>query len=279
MKDEPPSDSPTDRRRGAERETLAFRALIVDDDVSYLYYLSAVLRRIGIDVLIASDGQEALEKLRAAPCELVIVDLRMPRLDGFSMIDAIRARRDTRDMFAILLTADEEPATEVEALEKGFDDYHPKSSPAPVIVAKVNAYRRIIVRQRMLERTNKDLLDSATTDPLTRLPNRRFFLEHVDKQFEKSHPILNIVLFDLNDFKKINDTHGHQAGDLVLTGVASVFRNHTRFGDVIARFGGDEFIMLIPGTTKSEAASFATRLCAQVRQLRWTLATRPSPSE
>ena len=271
MSDDPPSEPSVDRRRGAERETLAFRVLVVDDDSSYLHYLSTVLKRIGIEVLIASDGQEALEKLRGEPCELVIVDLRMPRLDGFCMINAIRATRDTRDLFAILLTAEEEPATEVEALEKGFDDYLPKSSPAPVIVAKVNAYRRIIVRQRMLERTNRDLLDSATTDSLTRLPNRRFFFEHVEKQFEGAHPALNVVLFDLNKFKRINDTHGHQAGDMVLASVACVFLNHTRFGDVIARFGGDEFIMLIPGTSKSEAASIAERLCAEIRQLRWTL--------
>jgi len=271
MNDDSLSDSSSERRRSADRETLAFRALVVDDDSSYLHYLSTVLKRIGIEVLIASDGQEALEKLRGEPCELVIVDLRMPRLDGFRMIDAIRATRDTRDMFAILLTADEKPATEVEALEKGFDDYLPKSSPAPVIVAKVNAYRRIIVRQRMLESTNRDLLDSATTDPLTRLPNRRFFFEHADKQFETGHPVLNIVLFDLNKFKRINDTYGHQAGDMVLASVASVFRNHTRFGDVIARFGGDEFIMLIPGTSRAEAASIAARLCGQIRQLRWTL--------
>lgn len=271
VKDEPSPDSPTERRRSADREALAFRTLIVDDDSTYLHYLSTVLKRIGIEVLIASDGAEALEKLRDVPCELVIVDLRMPRLDGFCMIDAIRAKRETRDMFAILLTADEAQATEVKALEKGFDDYLPKSSTAPVIVAKVNAYRRIIVRQRMLEHTNRDLLDSASTDPLTRLPNRRFFFQHVDQQFETGHPILNIVLFDLNKFKRINDTHGHQAGDLVLAGVASVFRNHTRFGDVIARFGGDEFIMLISGTTRSEAASIATRLCVQIGQLRWTL--------
>jgi len=124
--------------------------------------------------------------------------------------------------------------------------------------------------ERRLHLENEELQNLALTDELTGIANRRALFRE-GEQILAAGRKLSVVLFDLDMFKQINDTHGHLAGDRILADVAATFKQQTRYGDIIARYGGDEFVMLLPDTETGEARQIAERLMEEIRQLRWTM--------
>lgn len=246
-------------------------ALVVDDDENYRVFIAALLRRTGISVETASDGLEALELVRSGrEYDLLLIDYEMPRLNGIDLIRLLRAENSTASTYAVMLTGRTEVETKVAALSAGFDDFLVKASSEVELTAKIAASRRLLIRHRTSDATVRELQGLATTDELTGLLNRRFFFSEAERVVAEAENA-SLVIFDLDRFKNINDTHGHLAGDQVLRDVAEVLRLHTRYEDFVVRFGGDEFVMITRDLSIQQLEQIVHRIASRVGSLRWTV--------
>ncbi len=261
--------SPQRRRRDDELEPpTSIRVLIADDDPDYRAYLTAIARRVGLDVETARDGAEALTMLDSGTFDLLLSDYEMPRRNGLELITAVRKSPATNAIYAVMLTAHDDVSLKIEALTLGYDDFLPKRCTEVEVLAKVAAARRMLGRQHALDRAVREWKGIASHDELTGVFTRRFFFDEAARLLKESHPI-GIVLFDLDDFKIINDTHGHLTGDRILRDIGALFLHRTRHCDVIARFGGDEFVLLVSDLPVEAIHSIARRIVEEVLALEW----------
>ena len=263
--------TPSRRRRDSDESEPKLRILAVDDDESYVRYLKLVLTRAGFLVEVATDGPSAIAKiLDGYEVDLLLIDLAMPHIDGIETVRRIHAECSVPGIYTILLTASESTDTKLRALNSGLDDFLTKNSPESEILAKIRSAARRLEMERQLHLQNEELQALALTDELTGIANRRALFRAGEKVLSDNR-LLTVVLFDLDRFKQINDTFGHLAGDRILADVAASFNKHTRYGDLIGRYGGDEFVMLLPDTDLEEARQISDRMLAKIRQLTWTI--------
>ncbi|HEX7418632.1 MAG TPA: diguanylate cyclase, partial [Thermoanaerobaculia bacterium] len=238
---------------------------------AYLRYLDQVLTKAGFAVETAADGAAALEKLRAGcAIDLLLIDLSMPGMDGIETVRRIQSECRVPGLYTILLTASQATETKLRALDGGLDDFLTKQSGESEILAKIRSAARRLQMERQLHLRNEELQALALTDELTGIANRRA-LFRTGADILNSDRQLTVVLFDLDAFKQINDTFGHLSGDRILADVASLFDANTRFGDMIGRYGGDEFVLLLPDTGAEEAQQICDRILGKIRQLTWTI--------
>jgi two-component system cell cycle response regulator len=270
----PDPEDQRNRRRSDASEARKVTVLAVDDDGSYLGYLEHILKRAGYGVLTASSAAIAFDILHKQKVDLLLVDLQMPVMDGIEMVQKLREDEDLRGLYSILLTASGHLQTKLRALDSGLDDYLPKQSSETEILAKLRSAARRLDLERRLHLENEELQTLALTDELTGIANRRSLFRAADKMLASGRP-LTAILFDLNHFKQVNDTHGHLAGDQILADVGAVCRNNTRLGDLVGRYGGDEFLMLIRDATVADARLICRRLEGEICQLRWTFHGTP----
>ena len=261
--------APRERRQTPPEDSEhPLRILLVDDDANYRAWVAALTRRLGFWVDTAEDGEAALHRLSTAPYDAAIIDQEMPCLSGIELIRKLRAQEETKAIYAVMLTGREDMDTKLTALEAGFDDFLNKASTESELVAKLIAARRLASRQRTMKIAVRDLYGLAIRDDLTGAFNRRFFISESERLLAEGS-IVNLVLLDIDDFKRINDTYGHLAGDEVLRGVGAALQSNTRPDDVVARFGGDEFIVTIPDAGVDVVERIAERLTAAIAALRW----------
>ena len=251
-------------RRKSDRESNAdaprLRVLVVDDDLAYLKLLQAVLTRAGFDVVVAEDGPTALEMLRTdREIGLTLIDLAMPRMDGIETVQRMFTDDAQQRLYTILHSSFDEVDTRLRALEAGLDDFIPKSATSTEIVAKLRTAARRLEMERRLHVENRELQTLALTDELTGIPNRRALFRAATEMLARGRT-LSVVLFDLDHFKEINDRFGHTEGDRILTQVAKLLKSDTRAEDILGRYGGDEFLLLLPDTGIKEARAIAQRL-------------------
>ena len=244
------------------------RLLVVDDDPNYRAYVAVLTRRLGFVVDTAGDGDEALDRLARAAYDVAIFDQEMPRLKGIDTIGRIRSDEATKGIYAIMLTGREDLDTKLQALDAGFDDFLTKGSSEAEIAAKLVAARRLASRQRTMDVALRDLYGLASRDDLTGVFNRRFFVAETERLLAEGKAV-NVVMLDLDDFKHVNDTHGHVAGDQVLRDVAALLQSLTRPEDIVARFGGDEFVIAVPHLAVEMIERIAERLAHGVDGLEW----------
>ena len=266
----PDMSLPLRRRTDADSAGLPpLRALVAEDDGNYAAYIAALLRRFGFDVTVTSDGNAALAAVQAQPFDVAVIDFEMPGMNGLELISAMRTNPRCADMYALMVTGHTELETKVAALRLGYDDFLTKTTGDAEMVAKLGAARRLVQRQRRLDAAVRELYGLATRDELTGLFNRRYFFAEAERMLAEGYTI-NLALFDLDDFKKINDSHGHLAGDQILRDIGGLFLRDTRADDLIARYGGDEFVLAATQTTLDEVNALAARLSAEIAGLRWT---------
>ena len=259
--------SPRDSDRRPDNPPL--HVLAIDDDPAYRLFVEAVAQRQGWMVTTAENGEAALELLQRQRFDLLLVDYQMPRLDGIGLIARIRGNDALRNTYAIMLTGRGDTETRVAALTAGFDDFMVKDASETEIAAKLLATSRVLARQQDLDVTVRRLYGLATRDELTGMLNRRFFLEETHRLLERGLPVI-LVLFDLDDFKAVNDTYGHLAGDRVLRDVGAAFHAATRAEDLIARYGGDEFVLTVTRLPLEAVARLTVRLTDAVARLSWS---------
>lgn len=262
-------EQPSRRRSDYAAQGEPVRVLAVDDDGLYLKRLSLVLSRAGFNVVTASDGASAIDRIREdRDISVLLVDLSMPGMDGIETVQHARAACAFPGLYAILLTASDGTEVKLRALDNGLDDFLTKSSPDSEILAKLRSAARRIEMERKLHLQNEELQTLALTDELTGIANRRALFRAADEILSAGRT-LSVVLFDLDHFKMVNDTYGHLTGDRILADVAACLKDHTRVQDVIARYGGDEFLLLLPDTTAVDARIISERIRERIAALRW----------
>ncbi len=229
------------------------------------------------EVLHARDGLDAWNLLAANPeIEVVITDVQMPRLSGQDLLRKIRHSDVPRvkDTAVLVMTSGNDDSARQEAFANGASDFLAKPVDALELRARVTVHQKLARTIRELETSRQMLQEQATTDPLTRLKNRRAFAELGLRHFAlaQRHDIeLSVIVLDIDHFKKINDTYGHPAGDQVLMSVANVLTSKTRASDLPARLGGEEFGILLPNTKRSGAALLADRIRVAIQQSQFQL--------
>jgi two-component system cell cycle response regulator len=246
------------------------RILVVDDHPDNVELLRARLSAQGYEVQAANDGEQALAAVAAEPPDLILLDVMMPRMDGMEVARRIKANSDLPFIPIIMQTALDSTERRVEGLDAGADDYITKPINFAELEARIRSMLRIKTlqkdletRERELEEMNLRLLEIARTDSLTGVDNRRYLQERLHEMFEHSlrmEEALTCIMWDIDHFKSVNDTYGHQAGDEVLKQFAATLREYVREIDRVGRYGGEEFVLLLPGTPVDSAVSFAERL-------------------
>jgi len=269
--------------------------LIAEDDEASLDILQFLIRQWGYRVITARDGKEALNKVEIFKPDLILSDVMMPNMTGYELCKHIKA--SYKDLFIpiILVTAKSDMDSKLAGFDIGADDYLTKPYSHTELEARIKSLFRIKELHDQLTRRNNELLDLnrklqvsldeinqlkieleekneqllqlSRHDSLTNLFNRRTFFELIDGEFSRSKRYslsLSGIMFDLDHFKKINDTYGHLAGDFVLNRVAKVLLKNSRKNDIIARYGGEEFVMLLPNTNLQQAYIVGERIRGEI---------------
>lgn len=220
----------------------------------------------------AEDGLEGFKKLLASPVDIILCDLEMPRMDGFKFLGMLKGRPEVSDTPVIILTGNDDRELKIKGLEQGACDFITKPFDPEELVARMRVHLKIKHLQDDLKRSNELLLELSNTDHLTGLFNRRFLMEVLDKEVQRARRKdgqVALLLLDIDHFKRVNDTHGHLQGDVVLQKVALHIQKELRSYDTAARYGGEEFVAVLPDTSLKEAFNVADRIRLSVQGMRF----------
>jgi two-component system cell cycle response regulator len=240
------------------------RVLVAEDNPVFQSMLKMMLTKWGYQAVIARNGTEAWHVLESesAP-RLAVLDWMMPGMDGVEICRRIRSANREPYLYILLLTARTESQDLIEGMDAGADDYLTKPFNAHELRVRLLAGRRILDLQEELLKTQEALRDQATHDGLTGLLNRTTILETLDDELSRAtragEPV-SVLMVDLDRFKSINDNHGHLAGDAVLREAACRLKSAARRYDSVGRYGGEEFLIVLPGCDANNAALQAERL-------------------
>lgn len=266
--------------QGAERENQPTgRILVVDDSPDNVEIVATRLRFVGFEVESAEEGEEAIRMVEERSPDLILLDVMLPGMDGYEVARRIKNNDDLPFIPIILVTARDSTADKVTGLDAGADDYLTKPVNFPELEARVRSMLRIKRLQDELEEKNKELEQLSISDGLTGLFNHRHIHEELHEEFERAERTgdpLAVAMFDLDRFKQVNDNYGHQAGDRVLVELAAILRQTAREIDQLGRYGGEEFIVILPNTDIDDADKFAERVRQKVEHHAFP-AGRPDP--
>ena len=239
--------------------------LVIDDSKTVREVTLSLLKDEGLFTFYheAANGERGLEILKEHAVDVVLCDLQMPIMTGFEFLHIVRSEDQYADLPIIMLTGNENQKDKICGLELGASDYVTKPFDAGELLARV----KIQLKIKLLQDRLKDL---ANTDPLTRLSNRRHLFDVLNNEFERSQRSgkpCSLAMVDVDHFKSVNDTYGHHLGDEVLVGVAEKLQDCMRIYDLAARFGGEEFVLLMPETDREQAVSIAERIRQAVEEM------------
>ena len=268
-------------RPGAEAEPRAAaprlagarpRVLVADDEEDARLALVLTLED-EYEISTASDGQGAIDAARSDHPDLVLMDVFMPHVDGLQALERLRADPATADIPVIFVSAGGDDAVKARSFDLGAVDYLQKPFSDRELRARVE-------RTLRLARSQTALRELAQTDPLTGLANLRAFRARLEDELKRARRYgtpLTCVMADMDQLKPVNDEYGHTTGDRAIAAVASVIASELRETDFGARYGGDEFVLLLPHTTADDGRVLAERICARLRDLTFEANGRPVP--
>lgn len=245
--------------------------LIIDDSEAVRSRVKSALAPATMfdTVLEAADGLTGFKLLREHPIDLVLCDLVMRGVDGMKFLALKRSDRAHDDVPVILLTGQEGVGSKVRALESGASDYLVKPFDDAELVARVRVHLKLRQLQGALRDKNRELEELSRRDPLTGVANRRAFDERLAAEHARcvryGRPF-SLAMVDLDHFKLVNDTHGHQAGDLALVTVANILVAQLRTSDIVGRYGGEEFVLMLPETPSDPALLVADRCRTKIER-------------
>ncbi len=255
----------------------SMRVLIVDESAELREVMRGLLERAGHEVFESDSGRDGMELALEVQPQMMLVDAAMTQMGGLELTRVLRQTRIGRSIYILLLTELKDEERLIEAFEHGVDDFVAKPIRPRVLAARLRAGHRVIRLQQEVERdreqirrfaaelavSNRRLQEAALTDPLTGFPNRRYAIERTRQEWasaSRSRRPLSCMMIDVDHFKQINDSHGHDVGDEVLRQASAALKQVVRSQDMVARTGGDEFLVLCPDTTLADALRCAERL-------------------
>lgn len=239
------------------------KVLLVDDDPAMLRILAKWLESAGYSVQTAGDGQQALAAIEAECPAFIITDWEMPQLNGLDLCRRVRDMSLAHYVYILFLTVKSTPEEMIAGLEVGADDFLRKPVYQGELLARMRAGSRVLQLERRLSQM-------ARTDPLTGLMTQRTFYEYLEKEWQRARRIhlpLSCAMLDIDFFKRVNDIHGHPAGDSILKTVAELLTDACRGSDSVCRYGGEEFCVMLPETTEEDAALWAERMRQRLASL------------
>ncbi len=244
------------------------KVLLADDDAFFRLSLRKALCRWGYEVVLAADGTEAWDTLQGDdPPRLVILDWMMPGMDGVELCRRIRGQMSDTYSYVILVTSKNQQEDVITALDAQADDYLGKPFDIRELRARLQSGLRIINLQSSLALKQRELCHQATHDSLTGIWNRQAILDLLERETAAARAArkpLSAALVDIDDFKRINDTFGHVIGDQVLRETVVTMQSALRHFDHIGRYGGEEFVIVMPGVRKGQGMKIAERVRRRV---------------
>lgn len=235
----------------------------MDDSEDSANLLAYDLTDGGYEVIMAFSGDECIATAVSQTPDIILLDIRMPGLSGLETLEHLKTLAETADIPVIMISANNADESIVKALDLAANDYVSKPVMYPVLAARMRAALRLKQATLELEQANVELKRLATTDPLTHLYNRRHFFSLAHAEYSKStrhkRP-LSFIMMDVDEFKTINDTYGHAAGDKALLALASCCHQAIRESDIIGRIGGEEFAVCCPDSDVNGAYAIAERI-------------------
>ncbi|MBI3803757.1 MAG: diguanylate cyclase [Nitrospirae bacterium] len=254
------------------------KILVVDDSAYETKRLKVMLQKAGYEVLVAENGMQGIKMARIDHPDLILLDLVLPDISGREVCRCLKMNTEMQSIPIIILTARTEIKDRVAGLDEGANDYVIKPFDDAELGARIAAVLREKALRDQLEKKKAEYEElmrkferMAITDPVTGLFNRRRFEEMLAQEFERYRRYdtpLACMMIDVDHFKYINDTYGHDIGDLILKETAQTIQSQIRGVDTVARYGGDEFAVLLSQQKGDEAMKAALRILKNVRQLR-----------
>ena len=248
--------------------------LAVDDDQDNLTLVSRTLEHEGYSVVRAGSGEEAINRLKAGTPDLVLLDINMPGISGMETLKTLRQAQNY--VSVIFVSARNETEDVIKGLDAGADDYVCKPFDPLELLARVRAQLRIKELTDRLAAANARLQELVDIDDLTGLYNMRSIYQKLDNEIARAKRYgraVAVVMMDMDDFKKVNDTHDHLFGSFVLAETGKIIRQTMRSMDFAARYGGDEFLIVLSETTIEGAPLFAERLRSAIHKHTFTSKT------
>ncbi len=246
------------------------KILLVDDTPENLKVAGNFLKRYNYDLYVADSGKSALEIIESNQFDLILLDIMMPGMDGFEVCRRIKSREEFKDVPVIFLTAKAEIESVIKGFEVGAVDYIKKPFNALELHARIKTHielkryrEELELKNMILREANEKLEMIATTDPLTNLLNRREMQRKIEEErirFERSNRQFSIIITDIDNFKRVNDSYGHDCGDYLLVAISVLLKMNIRKQDSLSRWGGEEFLLLLPETNLDGAAVIAEKL-------------------
>lgn len=240
-----------------------FLVLVVDDISQNLQVVADILEDVGYDTTFATSGEQALERIAIAQPHLILLDLMMPGMDGFQVCNRLKNDPKLAEIPVIFITASNEKHHLIEAFEQGAVDYITKPFNPPELLARVRTHLELKHTQDQLRQCLKELEKLATTDDLTDIWNRRHISELAQQEFNRTcryNRPFSLLMLDIDTFKTVNDTYGHGVGDQILKIIAKTVLSSLRTVDYFGRWGGEEFVIILPETDGKTAINVAERL-------------------
>ncbi len=242
--------------------------LVVDDTEINIDILLELLSDT-YEITVALDGSSALEIVAEEEIDLVLLDIMMPNMDGYEVCEILKSNKKTKNIPVIFITA----KIDEDSIEKAYDvggiDYVTKPFKPKELLARIKTQLTMQELIKSLETTHKELELLASIDPMTKLYNRRYFTTtsaHILDLAKRDKKELSILMIDIDKFKTINDTYGHPIGDKVIIELADKLLKHQRKSDVVCRFGGEEFIILLPNTSLDGAKIVSEKIRADIEK-------------
>jgi diguanylate cyclase (GGDEF)-like protein len=263
-----PSDPPLVNLNG-ERAMAGSTVVVADDDRITREMLGTILRSHGFIVETVADGQLAVERVARGGVDLVLLDILMPRLSGLEACRLLKGMTSDNFLPVVLVTVKTDSASRVEGLKIGADDYVCKPFDEKELIARVEAMLRIKKLHDHVAKARAKLEQLSMHDDLTGLYNYRYLHTRLSEEFkraERYHDPLACIVIDIDRLQSMNDLGGRSFGDGVVRGVAEVIRRSVREVDVVARFGGDEFLVVLPSTHFAGSVTVAERIWREVTE-------------
>jgi diguanylate cyclase (GGDEF)-like protein len=251
--------------------------MIVDDSRDNLELLSSILKKESYRTHAVSSGTEALTFAPKLRPDLILLDIMMPEIDGYEVCSQLKNSEKTKDIPVIFISSKNKPDDKILGFDAGAVDYITKPFHRAETLSRIRTHlalkeardelqranNEIAIQNKKLEMAYQELQTIARTDSLTQLSNRGDLYRHLEiekSRFSRNQKAFSVVLCDIDNFKKINDTYGHDCGDYVLVQTAKLFKKHTRLQDIVGRWGGEEFLFILPETNLAGARIVAEKV-------------------